>query len=52
MKRSLNPSLKNEIIIHVNESNSEEDTNSKEMEEIFSQGKHLNFSRVANKRIC
>ena len=36
MKRVLNPELKNEGIIDVDESSREEDTKSKEMEEIFS----------------
>ena len=37
MKRFLNLELKNKGIIDVDESSSEEDTKSKEMEEIFSQ---------------
>ena len=37
MKRDLNTKLKNETIVDVDESNSEEDTKSKQMEEIFSQ---------------
>ena len=37
MKRALNPELNNKVIIDVDESNNEDDTKSKEMEEIFSQ---------------
>ena len=37
MKRTLNPKLKRETIINVDESSSEEETKSKEMEKILSQ---------------
>ena len=36
-ERALNSKLNNESIVNVDESSSEEDTKSKEMEEIFSQ---------------
>ena len=37
MKRTLNPKLNNETTVKVDDSSNEEDTKSKEMEEIFSQ---------------